>query len=105
MSKWVYNGWEFPSVKVDPPNERFLKLIASPETTNYQNASVLFSHIPPGGTTGMHVHADSDEIMYFVGRGEGIIDGDTIQLETDSVMVAPNGASSLMSASRPADTA
>lgn len=39
----------------------------------------------------MHVHVDSDEIIYFVGRGEGIIDGEKIQLETDSVMVVPKG--------------
>jgi len=91
MSQWVYKGWEFPSVRVEPPRERYLKLITCPETTGYELATVLFSHIPPGSATGVHTHPDSDEIMYCVGRGECIIDGEKIKLETDSVIVAPKG--------------
>lgn len=91
MAKWVYNGWEFPSVKAEPPKERYLKLIACPETTGYDTATVLFSHIPPGSATGMHTHPDSDEIMYCVGRGECTIDGEKVKLETDSVIVVPKG--------------
>lgn len=52
MAKFVYDGWDFPSVKAGPPNERFLKMIMSPEIGNYQGASFLFSHIPPGSGTG-----------------------------------------------------
>ena len=91
MAKWVYNGWEFPSVKAEPPKERYLKLIACPETTGYDTATVLFSHIPSGSATGMHTHPDSDEIMYCVGRGECTIDGEKVKLETDSVIVVPKG--------------
>ena len=94
MAKWVYNGWELPSVKAEPPRERYLKLIACPETTGYDKATVLFSHIPPGSTTGMHTHPDSDEIIYCIGRGECTIDGEKIEkvkIETDSVIVAPKG--------------
>ena len=91
MSKWVYNGWEFPAAKAEPPRERFLKLIACPETTGYDKATVLFSHIPPGSSSGMHTHPASDEIMYCVGRGECTIDGEKIKIETDSVIVAPRG--------------
>ena len=91
MSKWVYKGWEFPSVKAAPPRERFLKLIACPETTGYEKATVLLSHIPPGSTSGLHTHTDCDEIMYCVGRGECTIAGEKVKLETDSVIVAPMG--------------
>lgn len=91
MSQWVYNGWQFPSVKAEPPRERYLKLIACPETTGYEKATVLFSHIPPGSTSGMHTHPNSDEIMYCVGRGECVIAGGKVKLETDSVIVAPRG--------------
>jgi len=91
MSVRVYRGWEFPAVKVEPPRERYLKLIACPETTGYNTATVLFSHIPAGSGTGKHTHPDSDEIMYFVGRGECLMDGEAIELETDSVIIAPKG--------------
>ncbi len=87
----VFNGWELPSVKADPPRERFLKLISCPETTGYDKATVLFSHIPAGSGTGPHTHPDSDEIMFFVGRGEGKIGIETFKLETDSVLVVPKG--------------
>lgn len=91
MSKLVYEGWKFPSLKVAPPNMRCLKLIASPETTGYDKGTIIFSHIPPGGTTGMHTHPNSDEIMHFVGRGEATIGGDKVQIETDTVILAPMG--------------
>jgi len=91
MSKWVFNGWEYPAIKAEPPRERCLKLIACPETNGYDKATVLFSHIPPQSTTGTHTHPDSDEIIYFIGRGEGILAGEKVKLETDSVMIAPKG--------------
>ena len=64
----AYKGWEFPSFKTAQPNERYLKIIMGPETTGYEDCTVFFSHIPVGGTTGMHTHGTSDELMYFVGR-------------------------------------
>ena len=90
MSKFVYDGWEFPSVKAEPPSERFLKIIMSPEVSGYNEATVLFSHIPPSSSTGMHTHT-SDEIMYVVGRGESQVGGEVRKLETDSVIFAPKG--------------
>lgn len=90
MSEYVYDGWEYPSVKADPPNTRFLKIIMSPEVNSYDKATVLFSHIPPGSTTGMHTH-ETDEIMYVVGRGEAQVGEETVPLETDSVIFAPGG--------------
>jgi mannose-6-phosphate isomerase-like protein (cupin superfamily) len=91
MPQFVFNGWELPSVKADPPRERFLKLISCPEVTGYDKATILFSHIPAGSGTGLHTHPDSDEIMFFVGRGEGAIGGEKFKLETDSVLVVLKG--------------
>lgn len=88
MAKYVYDGWEYPSVEADPPNTRFLKIIASPEINSCDKATVLFSHIPPGSTTGMHTHA-SDEIMYVVGRGEAQLGEEIVELAPDSVIFAP----------------
>lgn len=91
MAKSVYEGWKFPSVKAPPPTERFLKMIMSPEVTSYKDATILFSHIPPGSTTGIHIHPTSDEIMYVIGRGEAISGGEKVMIETDSVIFAPMG--------------
>jgi len=91
MPQFLFNGWQFPGAKADPPRERFLKLISCPETTGYDKATVLFSHIPPGSGTGPHTHPDSDEIMFFTGRGEGTIGAEKFKLETDSVLVVPKG--------------
>ena len=91
MAKFVYNGWEFPSVKSGPPNPRFLKIIMSPEVNSYNEATVLFSHIPPGSSTGRHSHT-GDEIIYISsGRGEGQVGEKVTKLETDSVIFAPGG--------------
>ena len=90
MSKFVYSGWDYPSVKADPPSERFLKIIISPEVDTYNEATVLFSHIPPGSTTGKHTHS-SDEIMYVIGRGVCKVGEEESGLETDSVIFAPKG--------------
>jgi mannose-6-phosphate isomerase-like protein (cupin superfamily) len=88
MSKHVFTGWDYPSIKADPPNERFLKMIMSPEVHSYNEATILFSHIPPGSTTGRHMHS-SDEIMYVTGRGICTVEEEESELETDSVIFAP----------------
>ena len=90
MKKTIYDTWKFPAAKINPPAERFIKMVICPETTGYQNATVLCSHIPPGGTTGPHTH-EADEIIHIDGRGEGFINGQKTLLETDSVVLAPKG--------------
>ena len=91
MPKAVINGWELPWAKSPPPVERMFKLVASPESSGYEKATVLLVTIPPGGTTNLHTHPDSDEIIYVMGRAEGTVAGEKNRLETDSVIVAPKG--------------
>ncbi len=91
MARFVYNGWEFPSVKSDPPNARFMKVIMSPEVNGYNEATVLFAYIPPGSSTGRHTHP-GDEIIYVVGgRGEGYVADEVTKIAADSVILAPKG--------------
>jgi len=91
VQKFIFNGWEFPSIKAEPPVERFLKIIMSPEVNGYKEATVLFSHIPPGSSSGRHSHT-SDEIMYIAtGRGESVVGTEKQQIQTDSVVYAPRG--------------
>lgn len=89
MGKYIYNGWEYPAVKADPPVERFLKIIISPETSGYKEATVVLAHIPPGSSGGLHTHG-CDEIMFVSsGRGEGIVGAERGKIETDSIVLAP----------------
>jgi quercetin dioxygenase-like cupin family protein len=90
MAGFVYNGWEFPSVKVEHPNTRTMKIMSSPELNDYQEATILFSLIPPGSTTRRHSHT-SDEIIHVVGRDEGHVVDKVTKVETDSVIFAPRG--------------
>jgi mannose-6-phosphate isomerase-like protein (cupin superfamily) len=87
----VYQASAFPAYHVGPPDERFARLIMSPETTGYATNSVFLAEIPPGGAIPDHTHPENDEIMYFVGTGEGLCDGKRFPLTTDSVMLAPRG--------------
>ena len=91
MARFVYNGREFPSVKLDPPNTRFMKMIMSPEINSYNEATVLLAYIPSGSSTGRHTHP-GDEIIYIIsGRGEGHVGDEVAKLEADSVILAPRG--------------
>lgn len=84
--------WKVPGFRVPQPNERTLKVLASPEVTETGNVTLLVSLIPPGSTTGPHTH-DVYEFMYMVsGRGEGTVEGDVFSLTPDVLLFAPAGA-------------
>ncbi len=86
----VYNGWKHPGVKSTP--ERTIKMVVGPEVTGYQKCSAFFSLIPPGSSTGYHNHPSSDELMYVCGRGEAVTEEGVFPIETDSVILAPQGS-------------
>jgi mannose-6-phosphate isomerase-like protein (cupin superfamily) len=84
-------GWQVPSVEVPPPNKRYLKVPMSPEVTGTHNATLLYSIISPGYTTGLHTH-DGDEIQYIVsGRGEGTVGDKKSPVEPDMIIFSPRG--------------
>ena len=91
MTGFVYNGWEFPAVKLDSPDTRFMKMIISPEVNNYNEATIFLAYIPPGSSTGRHTHP-GDEIIYIVGgHGEGYVADEVTKIAADSVILAPRG--------------
>ncbi len=91
MAGFVCDGGEFPSVKVDPPNTRSMKMIMSPEVNSYNEATVFLAYIPPGSSTGRHTHP-GDEIIYIVGgRGDGYVADQVTKIAADSVILAPGG--------------
>jgi len=66
-------------------------MIYSPEVNDYEGATVLFSHVPPGSSSGRHAHPDSDEIMYFLGRGIASLGDEDVEIQNDLVVLAPKG--------------
>ena len=91
MEKMIMKGWETPAAKSAPPVERSLKVLFSPELNGYEKATVLFSIIPPQSASGVHTHADCDEIMYFQGQGTASLGEISIVIEKDLVILAPKG--------------
>lgn len=76
-------------VKVPMPNERVLKVMASPELGAGSDLTVLISIISPGGGTGLHTHS-VDEYMYVAtGRGQSICEGEIEEVIPDSLIFAP----------------
>ena len=85
--------WEIPSYKVDPPNERTLQVIYSPQIDKgIKDVTVLMSILfPHGGRSGLHTHT-VDEIMYIItGRGEGVEGDDIFEIEPGTIIYAPAG--------------
>jgi len=88
----VVEGWRIPGVKVPQPNERVLKVLASPETGGSEHMSILFSIISPDSTTGMHRHESSDECMYVAtGRGTYICGSERKAIAPDVLLIAKAG--------------
>lgn len=84
-------GWQVPSVEVPAPNKRYLRVVISPELTGTQQATLLYSIISPGYSTGLHTH-DGDEFQYIVsGRGEGAVGDKKSPVEADMVIYSPAG--------------
>ena len=80
---------DIKGVKVPMPNERVLKVMASPELGAGSDLTVLVSIISPGGGTGLHTHA-VDEYMYVaIGRGQSICEGKIEEVVPDSLIFAP----------------
>lgn len=66
----VINTRELPGFLVSKPYEREIKAVLAPELSNYDKATAILVSMPPGGSTGLHKHDSSDEIIYVV-SGEG----------------------------------
>lgn len=85
--------WEIGSLKVDPPKERSLQILYSPQVDEgMQNFTALMSTIAPhSGKTGVHTHP-ADEFIYIItGRGEGEEAGNTFKIEPGTIIYAPAG--------------
>ena len=81
------------SWRVDPPNERSLKVLLTPQMDEgCPDATFLLSTIlPHGGQTGVHTH-DVDEVIYIIsGYGTGEEAGQTFDIEPGVLIHAKAG--------------
>jgi mannose-6-phosphate isomerase-like protein (cupin superfamily) len=84
---------EIGSYKVDPPTERSLQLLFTPQVDRgIKNCTVLMaSLVPRTGRSGLHSHT-VDEIMYVVtGEGEMAEGGKTFKIGPGTAIYAPAG--------------
>jgi quercetin dioxygenase-like cupin family protein len=85
--------WEIGSEKIDPPNERSLKILMSPQVDpGMQNITALMSTIAPHtGQTGIHTHTVDELIYVITGRGEGYEAGEKFTIEPGTIIYAKAG--------------
>ncbi|PKP58001.1 cupin domain-containing protein [Candidatus Atribacteria bacterium HGW-Atribacteria-1] len=85
--------WEIGSFKFEPPNERSLQIIYSPQVDErIQNVTVAMSTIAPhSGKTGIHTHPVDEVIYVITGRGECEEDRKTFKIEPGTIIYAPAG--------------
>jgi len=85
--------WEIGSYKVEPPNERSLQILFSPQVDKgIENLTVLMSTLAPhSGRTGVHTHPVDEVIYVITGRGEGKENGKTFKIEPGTIIYAPAG--------------
>lgn len=82
---------EIGSYKIDPPKERSLQILFSPQIDKgMENCTILMSTLVPcHGRTGVHTHP-VDEFIYIIsGRGEGEEEGKVYDLVPGTIIYAP----------------
>ena len=73
------------------PGERQTIVKASPRTGT-QGVELFRDSMPPGLSTGIHVHQQADEFFYVVrGTGVGLVDGKEMPLAAEDVIFVPKG--------------
>ncbi|MCR4425442.1 MAG: cupin domain-containing protein [Firmicutes bacterium] len=89
----VKRVWEIPSVRMNPPAERNMQVVLSKQSDDVRDFSFLVANLyPHGGSTSIHTHDCSDELVYVVsGRGVGQVGDETVDIVPDTVLYAPAG--------------
>jgi mannose-6-phosphate isomerase-like protein (cupin superfamily) len=73
------------------PGERQTFVKASPRTGT-QSVEMFRDTMPPGTSTGVHVHRQADEFFYVVsGKGLAFVDGTELPVEADDIVFVPKG--------------
>lgn len=90
----IVRSWEVKGVKVEPPYERTLKVLMSPDTHGVRGLSIGMVIIPPGSMSDRHSHEENEEYWIVVdGYGEIEVSGEKAKLEPGVIVYAPPGKS------------
>ena len=87
----LYNTMEFPFEEFGEGITRCVRLIVSPQTTDEQNLSLVYTIIPSGAVSEGHIHSDFDEYIFFESAGRAILDGVEIEVPSKAVLHAKAG--------------
>ncbi len=80
-------GW-----MTDPPYDRELKVLLSPQLHAIRSVAIGLMSLAPGKTSGLHSHETAEEVWYIIsGRGKARIGDDTYEVEPDMVVFGPPG--------------
>lgn len=66
----VIRSRDVPRYRAPKPSEREIGILVAPQLGNYDKATIAYVKIPPEGSTGLHKHDTSDELIYVL-SGEG----------------------------------
>jgi quercetin dioxygenase-like cupin family protein len=88
----IFNLEDFPYAEFGQDPVRKVRLIASPGTTGEKRCGIVVTSVPPGGVSEGHVHAESDEYIYFDIGGLFRIDGREYPVKEKSFAFAQKGS-------------
>ncbi|GAB4543763.1 MAG: hypothetical protein Kow0063_37190 [Anaerolineae bacterium] len=82
----VVKAWEEKGVTIPAPYRRTIKVLFAPDRHGVGELTFSFALIDPGSQTDYHTH-DRPELIYIVsGRGEAICEGETLEVQPDTVL-------------------
>lgn len=82
--------WEIEGFKAEPPHERVLKVLLSPDRGVTKNISLGMTLLPPNSSSSYHAHDEEEEIWYVIsGRGKAIIGNKEFLIERDVALYIP----------------
>ena len=84
----------FPLVKMGnrtDKTERNFRLVLAPELGNESRLTLIYVSLPPGKMSDYHMHEDNDELMYYLGNAESVIEGVKYNIKKNTVVIVQKG--------------
>lgn len=83
----IVRAHEVQGYLAQPPYERVLKVLISPDLQPVKSISVGMTLLPPGKASSSHIHVAEEETWYILsGRGAVVVDGERQEVSADTVI-------------------